>query len=962
MAQVPQGVGYQGVATDANGIELVNQSISIRASVLSGSANGTVEWEETHATSTDTFGLFALTIGQGTSTGNGAQLSFADISWGTNTHYLKIEIDVTGGANYSFMGTNQMMSVPYALYAENANINYDSISNLLSNDTTFITNVGGGIGGGGCDFQYPDGLNGEVINLRFSLQGSYTVPLGKTLYVTNFFGDDPSCYLSIDFNNINGAPQIINGVSNYRGIQGNNVPGLLLPIIVGEGETLSGGGGNASCNGLLVDKGVTPITWQLGWGSYTVPVGKKLYILNSNDNGSGQSSYFYIDDGNGNQTIQNGPTNSTETNSFGIPLILGENTILSGNPTFNGYLVDENYFAGCGGGGSSSTSSLDSTAIANMIAGAGGGCDLIHPDGFNGFEAVVYDFLMNGDYTVPSGKNLYIGSIKTDNTQYESIMLNGMLIDLNNYYAGAAKYLIASNNDIISVSNLGGQALMYGFLVDANVESVSYEMNSPFTVPSNKIFVYHSIYSNTGDDIYINGLNVAHLDPGGANPVPMPSGTTIAMDNMGQNMKYLYGYLVDENYFAGCGVGGGSSATTVDYDSLANIISMDSTFINNVGSGIGEGCSFKFPEGLDGEGVNMDLSNITYTVPVGKRLYVTNYYDSGTGIWIDGVLAHYNGDIASPIIVNEGQTISTAYNVLLVSGYLVSPSIHLDAINMDLSNITYTVPAGKRLYVTNYYDSGTGIWIDGVLAHYNGDIASPIIVNEGQTISTAYNVLLISGYLVDENYFAGCGGGGSPNNFNANLSSLSNNLIAYNDISNQYSGSFNYSMCQNSNNTPTCIVNIPPGKIMKITNIGASPCQGSLNINGQIFLTDWVCNPPLYLSEGEFEYFFPNNNIPDEYYNIQYDLIDNVNNLVFNYIHLSGSNNLFFQVPPSKTMKITYLKYSNQNSAMELYVNGQFYCDSNSQWPEFFESGDTIEFILDSPQDMMSIQYLLFDN
>ena len=80
MAQVPQGVGYQGVATDANGIELVNQSISIRASVLSGSATGTIEWEETHATSTDTFGLFTLTIGQGTSTGNGAQTSFANIS------------------------------------------------------------------------------------------------------------------------------------------------------------------------------------------------------------------------------------------------------------------------------------------------------------------------------------------------------------------------------------------------------------------------------------------------------------------------------------------------------------------------------------------------------------------------------------------------------------------------------------------------------------------------------------------------------------------------------------------------------------------------------------------------------------------------------------------------------------------------------------------------------------------
>ena len=91
IAQVPQGVGYQGVATDANGIELVNQSISIRASVLSGSATGTIEWEETHATTTDTFGLFTLTIGQGTNTTNGAQTSFADISWGTNTHFLKIK-------------------------------------------------------------------------------------------------------------------------------------------------------------------------------------------------------------------------------------------------------------------------------------------------------------------------------------------------------------------------------------------------------------------------------------------------------------------------------------------------------------------------------------------------------------------------------------------------------------------------------------------------------------------------------------------------------------------------------------------------------------------------------------------------------------------------------------------------------------------------------------------------------
>ena len=44
--QVPQGVGYQGVATDLNGVELINQTISIQASIISGSATGTVEWQQ----------------------------------------------------------------------------------------------------------------------------------------------------------------------------------------------------------------------------------------------------------------------------------------------------------------------------------------------------------------------------------------------------------------------------------------------------------------------------------------------------------------------------------------------------------------------------------------------------------------------------------------------------------------------------------------------------------------------------------------------------------------------------------------------------------------------------------------------------------------------------------------------------------------------------------------------------
>jgi uncharacterized protein (TIGR02145 family) len=120
MAQAPQGFTYQGVATDNNGFELQNQTISIQASILSSSATGATVWQETHTTSTDTFGLFNVTIGEGTSTNSGSSATFQEIDWGAASHFMKVEIDVNGGSNYVHVGTSQMMSVPYALYAKNS--------------------------------------------------------------------------------------------------------------------------------------------------------------------------------------------------------------------------------------------------------------------------------------------------------------------------------------------------------------------------------------------------------------------------------------------------------------------------------------------------------------------------------------------------------------------------------------------------------------------------------------------------------------------------------------------------------------------------------------------------------------------------------------------------------------------------------------------------------------------------
>ena len=136
------GINYQGAATDNNGDELINQNITLRASVISGSINGNLEWEETHYTSTDQFGLFSVVIGQGTNTSNGSTSNFDNMDWGSGNHFLKIEMDASGGTNYSIIGTTQMMSVPYALYAKSTN--YDTIATILLNDSSFSNSISGG--------------------------------------------------------------------------------------------------------------------------------------------------------------------------------------------------------------------------------------------------------------------------------------------------------------------------------------------------------------------------------------------------------------------------------------------------------------------------------------------------------------------------------------------------------------------------------------------------------------------------------------------------------------------------------------------------------------------------------------------------------------------------------------------------------------------------------------------------
>lgn len=113
-AQAPQAFNYQAVVRDAGGNLLENQAVVIKISLMQGSATGQEVYAETHATTTNQFGQVDLKIGTGTVlTGQ-----FDTIPWNTGNYYSKLAVDITGGTNYQVMGTTQMLSVPYALYAE----------------------------------------------------------------------------------------------------------------------------------------------------------------------------------------------------------------------------------------------------------------------------------------------------------------------------------------------------------------------------------------------------------------------------------------------------------------------------------------------------------------------------------------------------------------------------------------------------------------------------------------------------------------------------------------------------------------------------------------------------------------------------------------------------------------------------------------------------------------------------
>jgi len=125
-AQAPQGFSYQATVRNSSGDLIANQNVYFKFNVMLNSSTSVPVFSETHYVPTDDLGQVNLTIGQGTATTG----TFSTINWGTGNYYLGIELNTGNG--YVAMGTTQLLSVPYALYANSSGNSQAATPNLAT--------------------------------------------------------------------------------------------------------------------------------------------------------------------------------------------------------------------------------------------------------------------------------------------------------------------------------------------------------------------------------------------------------------------------------------------------------------------------------------------------------------------------------------------------------------------------------------------------------------------------------------------------------------------------------------------------------------------------------------------------------------------------------------------------------------------------------------------------------------
>jgi uncharacterized protein (TIGR02145 family) len=250
-AQAPQKIAYQAVARNAAGTVLPNQTVTLRFSLRNASSNGTIVYQETQTATTSNIGLFNVNIGEGTVSAG----TFAGIDWSNGAKFMQVELDPQGGNAFIDMGTQQMLSVPYALYANAAGNGIPSGSAvnqmLYWNGTAWVNLV-------------PPAINGQVLT---HCDGTLTWTIG---------GVCPGSITALSCSTATNSGTLTQGTA-ASGVSSS------VPYTGGNGGTHGGQTVNST--------GVTGLTATLSAGTFASGAGSLTYTIIGTPANSGTASF-----------------------------------------------------------------------------------------------------------------------------------------------------------------------------------------------------------------------------------------------------------------------------------------------------------------------------------------------------------------------------------------------------------------------------------------------------------------------------------------------------------------------------------------------------------------------------------------------------------------------------------------------------------------------------------------------
>jgi hypothetical protein len=249
--QSPQKFKFQAVARDASGQPYTSVNLGVRISLVRDGVSGLIDYAERHVVTTSPLGVFDLEIGGGLPVSG----TFADADWANHPYYLKVDIDPDGGTSYMNLGTSQLLSVPYAIYAGTAGNGgggspTDELQNLIYNPVTQTLTL---TNGNTVTLNFPAGTDAQHLSLNgtnLSIENGNTIDLSPLMDGVEDADADPMNELQdISFNPATNQLSISSGSTvtlPSGGTDADADPTNEIQIIskTGSTVTLSNGGGS----------------------------------------------------------------------------------------------------------------------------------------------------------------------------------------------------------------------------------------------------------------------------------------------------------------------------------------------------------------------------------------------------------------------------------------------------------------------------------------------------------------------------------------------------------------------------------------------------------------------------------------------------------------------------------------------------------------------------------------------